>query len=150
MSTSASRRWPSPLLVAPPNSRGWATRSPSSRRTSMRRPRGFSSSSTTSTRAPAGTPASARVPSGCREETARRHTSRALHVYQYEDGMVVIRGRLAPEVGAVLIQALTAAREALYQKDVSAEPPTMPQQQADALALVAETALHHGIDPGAR
>jgi 5-methylcytosine-specific restriction endonuclease McrA len=25
----------------------------------------------------------------------------------------------------------------------------MPQQQADALALVAETALHHGIDPGA-
>ena len=25
----------------------------------------------------------------------------------------------------------------------------MPQQQADALALLAETALHHGIDPGA-
>src|SRR5436853_6564809 len=50
------------------------------------------------------------------KETARRHTSRALHVYQDEDGMVVIRGRLAPEVGAVLIQALTAAREALYQK----------------------------------
>ena len=94
------------------------------------------------------------------QETARRHKSRALHVYQDEDGMVVIRGRLAPEVGAVLIQALTAAREALYQKahaesvraetsDVSLEPPTMPQQQADALALVAETALHHGIDPGA-
>jgi hypothetical protein len=94
-------------------------------------------------------------------EEARRHASRALHVYQDEDGMVVIRGRLAPEVGAVLIQALTAAREALYQQahaqnvpaetsgaDVSAEPPTMPQQQADALALVAETALHHGIDPG--
>jgi hypothetical protein len=37
-------------------------------------------------------------------------------VYQDEDGMVVIRGRLAPEVGAVLIQALTAARDALYQK----------------------------------
>src|SRR5467141_4573544 len=96
------------------------------------------------------------------QETARRHKSRALHVYQDEDGMVVIRGRLAPEVGAVVIQALTAAREALYHKahaqhvpagtfgaDVSAEPPTMPQQQADALALVAETALHHGIDPGA-
>src|SRR5207247_1165071 len=26
---------------------------------------------------------------------------------------------------------------------------TMEQQQADALALLAETALHHGIDPGA-
>src|SRR5881296_161450 len=82
-------------------------------------------------------------------EAARRHGSRALHVYQDEDGMVILRGRLAPEVGAVLVQALAAAREALYQGDVSAEPPTMAQQQADALALVAETALHHGIDPGA-
>src|SRR5436309_5244720 len=80
---------------------------------------------------------------------ARRHQSRALHVYQDEDGMVTIRGRLAPEVGAVLVQALAAAREALHQGDVSAEPPTMAQQQADALALVAETAFHHGIDPGA-
>src|SRR5436189_5614349 len=60
-------------------------------------------------------------------ETARRHASRALHVYQDEDGMVVIRGRLAPEVGALLVQALTAAREALYQQrraDVSAETPS--------------------------
>src|SRR6185503_20745066 len=54
------------------------------------------------------------------------------------------------EVGALLIKALDAARDALYQRtrasdaaDVSAE-----QQQADALALLAETALHHGIDPG--
>src|SRR5256886_10013129 len=36
-----------------------------------------------------------------------------------------------------------------FPADASAEPPTMPQQQADALALIAETALHHGIDPGA-
>ena len=49
-------------------------------------------------------------------ETTRRHTSRALHVYQDEDGMVVVRGRLAPEVGAVLVQALAAASEALYQR----------------------------------
>ncbi len=92
-------------------------------------------------------------------ESSRRHTSRALHVYQDEDGMVVVRGRLAPEVGAVLMQALAAAREALYQRargqndpagaqDVSAETSTMAQQRADALALLAETALHHGIDPG--
>src|SRR5712664_22187 len=94
-------------------------------------------------------------------EAAQRHASRALHVYQDEDGMVTLRGRLAPEVGAVLMQALAAAREVLYQQargkddaaaspvDVSAETPTMAQQQADALALLAETALHHGIDPGA-
>src|SRR2546426_3733853 len=85
-------------------------------------------------------------------ETAHRHSSRALHVYQDEDGMVVIRGRLAPEVGAVLVQALAAAREALYQRahasDVPAETPTTAQQQADALVLVAETALHHRIAPG--
>ena len=81
-------------------------------------------------------------------------------MYQGDDGMVVIRGRLAPEVGAVLAQALAAARVTLYQRtrtqadtvsppDVSAETPTMAQQQADALGLLAETALHRGIDPGA-
>jgi len=102
------------------------------------------------------------------QEATRRHTSRALHVSHDADGMVVVRGRLAPEVGAVLVQALAAAREALYQRrcasDVPAgtsvegvpagtspveEMPTLAQQQADALALLAETALHHGIDPGA-
>src|SRR5213080_985146 len=49
-------------------------------------------------------------------EAERQHAGRALHVYPDEDGMVVVRGRLAPEVGAVLIQALNAAREALYQQ----------------------------------
>jgi len=38
-------------------------------------------------------------------ETAERHRARALHVYQDEDGMVVVRGRLEPEAGAVLMQA---------------------------------------------
>jgi len=32
--------------------------------------------------------------------------------------------------------------------DGSPEAPTIEQQEADALALVAETALHRGIDPG--
>jgi Domain of unknown function (DUF222)/HNH endonuclease len=87
------------------------------------------------------------------QEAARHHTARALHVYQDEDGAVRIRGRLAPEVGAVLLKALEAARESLYQRRrdeaPDSEPPTMEQQQADALALLAETALHQGIDPGA-
>jgi len=93
-------------------------------------------------------------------ETARQHAGRALHVHQDEDGTVVLRGRLAPEVGALLLRALAAARETLYQQgrgketanrlaDPSADAPTMAQQQADALALLAETALHHGLDPGA-
>src|SRR5207302_9749357 len=86
--------------------------------------------------------------------------SRALRVYQDEDGMVVLKGRLEPEVGALLMQALAAARESLYQRSrqratfnagagsVAAETPSASQQQADALALLAETALHHGLDPG--
>src|SRR5207244_7457428 len=94
-------------------------------------------------------------------EAKHRHASRALRVYQDEDGMVVVKGRLEPEVGALVMQALAAARESLYQRSrqratfnggaggVSAETPTMGQQQADALALLAETALHHGLDPGA-
>ncbi len=93
-------------------------------------------------------------------ETAQRHASRSLHVHQDEDGMVVLRGRLEPEVGALLLQALAAARETLYQRTrvpdgdagpggVSAETPSMAQRQADALALLAEATLHHGLDPGA-
>src|SRR5882724_2838515 len=93
-------------------------------------------------------------------ETARQHASRALHVYEDEDGTVVLRGRLAPEVGALLLRALAAARETLYQRsraketanppaDASADTPTRAQQQADALALLPETALHHELDPGA-
>ena len=33
-------------------------------------------------------------------------------------------------------------------QDPAADPPSFGQQQADALGLLAETALHHGIDPG--
>jgi hypothetical protein len=92
-------------------------------------------------------------------ETARRHASRALHVHQDEEGMVIVRGRLEPDVGALLMQALAAARETLYQRarreegaapaEPSADAPSLAQQQADALALLAETALHHELDPGA-
>ncbi len=93
-------------------------------------------------------------------ETARQHASRALHVHQDEDGTVVLRGRLEPEVGALFMRALAAARETLYQRsrsdgavtrfdDPAADRPTMAQQQADALALLAEAALHHELDPGA-
>jgi hypothetical protein len=93
-------------------------------------------------------------------ESTRQHASRGLHVYLDDDGMMVVRGRLAPEVGAVLLRALEAARERQYQQarvdetstpwnHPAADPPTFAQQQADALALLAETALHHDLDPGA-
>ena len=71
-------------------------------------------------------------------ESARQHASRALHVYRDEDGTVVLRGRLTPEVGELLLRALDAGRETLYQRgrqestidatvDHAAEPPTIAQ-----------------------
>jgi 5-methylcytosine-specific restriction endonuclease McrA len=76
-----------------------------------------------------------------------------------EDGTVVIRGRLTAEAGALVVRALDAARETLYQRarraeatappDPATAAPTRAQQQADALVLLAETALHQEMDPGA-
>jgi hypothetical protein len=88
-------------------------------------------------------------------EAKARHRARTLQVYTDEDGMLVVRGRLAPEAGAVLVRALEAARAALYPPAARkagnpaqgpvGDPPTAGQQQADALGLVAETALEHGL-----
>ena len=92
-------------------------------------------------------------------KAARQHAGRGLQVYEDADGMVVVRGRLTPEAGALLRRALEAGREALYQKarreprpnpaDPMAQTPTTTQQRADALVLVAESALHQALDPGA-
>ena len=49
-------------------------------------------------------------------DAERQHESRSLRVYQDGDGTVVIRGRLAPEAGAVFLKALDAACETLYQQ----------------------------------
>jgi 5-methylcytosine-specific restriction endonuclease McrA len=89
-------------------------------------------------------------------EAAHRHASRGLHIHHDDDGTVVLRGRLEPEVGALLMKAIAAAREKLYPRpqiiSEAAEPPDQPptaaQQRADALGLLAESALHHGLDPG--
>ena len=92
-------------------------------------------------------------------KAARQHEGRGLQVYEDDDGMVVVRGRLTPETGALLRRALEAGREVLYPEagrqppadaaEPVGKPPTVSQQQADALVLVAESALHHALDPGA-
>ena len=73
--------------------------------------------------------------------------SRTLSMQVDEGGMVVLRGRLPPEVGAVLLRAVEAALE---QAPASADggEPTIAQRRADALGLVAESALAGGLDPG--
>jgi hypothetical protein len=89
----------------------------------------------------------------------RRHAARYLRAYTDEDGMVVVTGRLAPEAGAALLRALDAGVEELYgprrgQPSGGAHEPTddvaVEQRRADALGLVAESALAAGLDPGSR
>src|ERR1041384_8301366 len=88
------------------------------------------------------------------QQAAARHRNRSLHVYQDGDGMYVIQGRLTPEAGAVLSQALAAACDRLYGtgplSTAAGEVPSMGQRRADALAVGAAAARHRGADPGAR
>lgn len=73
----------------------------------------------------------------------------------WNDGMVVIRGRLAPEVGAAVQRALDAAADRLFRESAGApsgdaipEEVTPGQRRADALGLLAEAALAAGLDRG--
>ncbi len=84
-----------------------------------------------------------------------RHLARSVSTWVDDDGMVVIRGRLAPEVGAVVQRALEAAADRLYRDGASADggahladEVSSAQRRADALALIAETALYASLDAG--
>src|SRR5919106_4818613 len=84
-------------------------------------------------------------------EAARQHASRALHVYPDSDGTVRIKGRLTPEVGALLTQALAAARETLYQRRRDQEPePDPPTMEGAAAGGRAVPAGGNGAAPGPR
>ena len=69
--------------------------------------------------------------------------------------MVILRARLTPELGAVVQRALDAANQRLYEESRQAAPPesvaeeiTPAQRRADALGLLAESALASGLDRG--
>ena len=63
----------------------------------------------------------------------RRHARRDLTTWVDDDGMVVIRGRLSPEVGAVVRRALEAAGDRLRSDTSGQEAPEISfgQRQAD-------------------
>ncbi len=84
-----------------------------------------------------------------------RHLHRGLRTYVDDDGMLVVHGRLTPEQGAVVQRALEAAADQLWRDSRGAAAPdtvvaevTPAQRRADALVLVAETALAGGLDGG--
>ncbi len=82
------------------------------------------------------------------EAEAQRHADRHLHLTTDADGMVVVRGRLDPEVGAALMRAVEAAEEELFEKEGGEEG--VAQRRADAIGSVAEAALEGGLDRGTR
>jgi hypothetical protein len=89
------------------------------------------------------------------EEAAQRHLHRHLDIWLDDDGMVVLRGRLSPAVGAVVQRALEAASDRLRREAATADDAdatirevTPGQRRADALGLLAESALAHELDPG--
>ena len=93
-----------------------------------------------------------------RDEAEReRHASRTLSVFPDLDGMVVVRGLLEPEVGALLMRAIEAASDALYRDgrgegdgaDARDSDREAARRRADALGLLAERALEAGLSPRA-
>ncbi len=86
-----------------------------------------------------------------------RHRSRAFSVFVDGDGMYVVKGRLEPEAGAVLMRAVEAASDALFRREHGADdarpettdaPPEPKQRRADAVGLLAERALAAGFGGG--
>lgn len=74
-----------------------------------------------------------------------RHQRRTLSIVIDADGTYVVRGRLEPEAGAVLMRAIEAATDALYRAEDPGARPTSRQRRADAAGLVAERALAAGL-----
>ena len=96
------------------------------------------------------------------DDDRKQHDGRHLETWVDDDGMLVIRGRLTPELGTVVQRALEAAGERLYQSTTDradahdddtrrqdpSEPATVGQRRADALGLLAESALAADLDRG--
>ena len=76
-----------------------------------------------------------------------RLARRTLSTRVDDDGMLVLRARLTPEVGAVVLRALEAALERV-PPTAEGDEASGAQRRADALGLVAESALAGGLDPG--
>jgi hypothetical protein len=96
---------------------------------------------------------------GSRQDEAdrekERFESRSFSVFPDEEGMYVVKAKLTPEPGALLMRAVEAASDSLYRekslKNVSAETSfeDAAHRRADALGLVAERALAAGFGESA-
>ena len=82
-----------------------------------------------------------------------RQESRTFSIFPDLDGMYVVRGKLPPEVGLLLMRAIEAASDQIYREQpveaLEAEKASA-QRRADALALLAERAMAAGLGGGGR
>lgn len=80
---------------------------------------------------------------GTRQDEAERerelHRSRAFSVFPGDDGMYIVRGRLTPEVGAVLMRALEAAAGALYRESRTPDRAVTDHEPSASMGMGAET-----------
>lgn len=80
------------------------------------------------------------------KEHANDQQARAeLSTYVDEDGMVVVRGKLPPDMGGVFLKALEAASDVVYKSNADL---SYGQQRAEAMKLMAEAALNAELDSG--
>ncbi|MGE0159009.1 MAG: DUF222 domain-containing protein [Gemmatimonadales bacterium] len=80
-----------------------------------------------------------------------RQESRTLSVFPDLDGMYVVRGRLPPEMGVLLMRAIEAASDHIYREqpvEALETDKAAAQRRADALALLAERAMAAGLGSG--
>lgn len=82
------------------------------------------------------------------------HQKRFLRTRVDDDGMMIVEARLPPEIGVVVQKALELATTRLDNagkgacQDVSAERATASQRRADALGLVAQSAIDNEMRRG--
>jgi hypothetical protein len=77
-----------------------------------------------------------------------RHEARTLSIFPDLDGMYVVRGKLPPELGVLLMRAIEAASDQIYREqrvEALETEQAAAQRRADALALLAERALSAGL-----
>jgi len=92
---------------------------------------------------------------GSRQDEAdrekERFESRSFSIFPDEEGMYEVKGKLTPEIGALLMRAVEAASDALYRekgpKSVSYETSSedAAHRRADAVGLLAERAMAAGF-----
>lgn len=79
------------------------------------------------------------------------HEKRELVAYDADDGSLLVRARLTPEVGAIFLEAIEKALTIVRASKHEDEPPeSFAAERADALGVIAESFLANEVKSGDR